>query len=33
MSDALYKLRVKLRDDTQKNQELEKQIRVLEEGR
>jgi len=32
MSDALYKLRVKLRDDTQKNQELEKQIRVLEEG-
>ncbi|HWG45768.1 MAG TPA: hypothetical protein VN688_23605 [Gemmataceae bacterium] len=33
MSDALYKLRVKLRDDTAENQRLEKQIRVLEEGR
>jgi hypothetical protein len=33
MSDALYQLRVKLRDDTVENQKLEKQIRTLEEGR
>jgi hypothetical protein len=33
MSDALYQLRVKLRDDTAENQKLEKQIRTLEEGR
>jgi hypothetical protein len=33
MSDALFAERVKLRNATTTNQELEKQIRVLEEGR